>query len=334
MATGDNVKARAEFEAAARLLSELTQSFPRVVEYKELHTKAAFQFGTLLIQLGDLSPAETQLRAALSSASALNADSPDNRNYLEAMADAHEQLGNVLRAQGKSAASEAEYRESLAARQRLMTAAPDVPEYPIRSGILCFNLGNWARDVGSNDDALTWYGQSIEVLTSKLGAEPRDETAQLVLGRAYWGRAELLASLQRYEDAVRDWDRASQYKTGEQRSFFRMKRAYSLVHLHPGEALQEAEQLLSDMNSVLEPEIYYDGACVYALLSEKESNEQQQREMLGKRAVELLEKARTLNYFDTGEKVEQLKKDADLDSIRERQDFQQLIAQLSAPTTG
>ena len=64
------------------------------------------------------------------------------------------------------------------------------------------------------------------------------------------------------------------------------------------------------------------------MLSEKD---EQQRETLAKRAVELLEKARTLNYFETSEEIEQLKKDADLNSLRERQDFQNVLEKLSVP---
>jgi Tfp pilus assembly protein PilW len=55
---------------------------------------------------------------------------------------------------------------------------------------------------------------------------------------------------------------------------------------------------------------------------------EKQAEEHARQAMSLLERARRAGYFATQEGIEHLKKDADLDFLRDRDDFRQLLSRL------
>jgi hypothetical protein len=67
----------------------------------------------------------------------------------------------------------------------------------------------------------------------------------------------------------------------------------------------------------------YDLACVFALAT-RAANPSPLADRYGSRAVELLRKAINAGYRDT----EHMKRDKDLDSLRSREDFRKLVAEL------
>jgi hypothetical protein len=82
-------------------------------------------------------------------------------------------------------------------------------------------------------------------------------------------------------------------------------------------ALKDADQLAkTDLK-----EVVYNSACVYALAHAKTKHDKH-----AVRAIELLRQAVGKGYRD----VAHLRKDADLDSLRPRDDFRQFIAELEA----
>jgi hypothetical protein len=94
----------------------------------------------------------------------------------------------------------------------------------------------------------------------------------------------------------------------------------------------------NDVEAVLKaapvmPLIFYDAACAYALASEAAAKDtsvpETDRRVLAQRhaarSVELLRQAVAVGYDD----AEHMKRDTDLDSLRARADFQELLRQLA-----
>lgn len=130
--------------------------------------------------------------------------------------------------------------------------------------------------------------------------------------------------LKRYADAVKDWDRAIA-SDDEKLAEFRLKRADALARSgEHARATAEAELLAEPANAL--KEVVYDAACIYSLSSAGVSSNAQLAERYAARAVELLRRASQKGFRD----VKHIEKDSDLDSLRQREDFKKLLAELQS----
>ena len=99
-------------------------------------------------------------------------------------------------------------------------------------------------------------------------------------------------------------------------------------------ATAEADEVTT--KTVVSGGTLYDAACVFSLSNTAAMNDetlpQKQRHELAQqyaiRAVELLTEARESGFFDKPANVERMKKDSDLDPIREEAGFKKLMEQL------
>jgi hypothetical protein len=72
--------------------------------------------------------------------------------------------------------------------------------------------------------------------------------------------------------------------------------------------------------------VLYDAACIFSLASATVKEDVKLQERYAARAMELLRQAVQKGFQD----VAHMKKDTDLDPLREREDFQKLIRELEA----
>jgi predicted Zn-dependent protease len=148
------------------------------------------------------------------------------------------------------------------------------------------------------------------------------------LRKAQWGRAEALEKLSRHAEAVRDWDRAIEREEGPNLPQFRLMRALALARGgDPGTAVTELKDLAEAKNAT--PLTLYNLACGYALVSAVVKDEPARAAAYAARAVELLARANAAGYFKDAANVEHLKKNRDLNSLRSREDFRKLLAELA-----
>ena len=189
---------------------------------------------------------------------------------------------------------------------------------------------------GRTADAPDWYARAIATLEPDVAQETRLVKARMFLRNSHWGRADTLGKLNRHGEALPDWDRAVELSPPPQRPNVQMGRAMGLVRA--GEivrAAEAADELLATPR--LPPGIIYDGACLFALAAAGVQDDAALRERHAVRAVELLAQAQAQGYFRQAGQVEHLKKDDDLTTLRERDDFRKLLAELqqsSPPKVG
>lgn len=185
------------------------------------------------------------------------------------------------------------------------------------------NLGNVVKDRGQFEAALTWYAQAVATLQPVLAQETRNGMARLFLRNSHWGTAEALTRLGRHADALPDWDRAIDLTEGPTPPNMRLQRAIALVHLKQySRATAEATILASAANA--NADTLYDAACVYALSGAAAQDDPTHAESCANRAIALLRQAIAKGWKN----AEHLKTDRDLDSLRRRDDFQKLVAEL------
>jgi hypothetical protein len=87
----------------------------------------------------------------------------------------------------------------------------------------------------------------------------------------------------------------------------------------------EAEELVAGDKPAVA--LFYDAACICSLAAAK-SSDSVAGDQYAARAVALLAQAHARGYFKEAARVEKLKKDADLDPLRGRPDFQKLLTEL------
>jgi hypothetical protein len=221
---------------------------------------------------------------------------------------------------------------NLVAKKELALANQAVADSRIYLAMSYNSLGTFADRSSKQEDGIAWYTKAIAVLEAVRQHEPNQAQASDLLGTAHTLRAFDLTRLNRHGEALRDWDRALELAHASAKDGIRQQRALALAHEgHHVQAVAEVHDLTErkEVNAAR----LYDLACVCALALAAAHQDtklpQAQRDQLGEeyavRAIELLAKAQTAGHFKDRTKVEHLKKDTDLDGLRGRDDFQELV---------
>ena len=234
----------------------------------------------------------------------------------------HLNLGALLQDLGKGAESEAAYRRAMTIQEKLTDDFPAVPEYQFDLGCSYGAYGNRLRTGGRAAESLEWYAKSIHTLALVYERKPRDVPARQFLLNSYGGRA--MAHVQLHNDAlaVADWNKAIELSLHEEQFGLRALRAASQLRAgQVSEAVAEAAELTKQ--SIWNPAQWYDYACIYAVASGKSADK---RRLYADRAIELLQVALKAGWKDAA----RMKKDKDLDPIRNRDDFTKLVEEVEA----
>jgi hypothetical protein len=143
-----------------------------------------------------------------------------------------------------------------------------------------------------------------------------------------------LDQLGRYTEAQKDWDSAVALAAGQRQDVLRMKRVDKLARSgHHARATAEAAILTEKKKPAIDY-WYYDLACVYSVAAAaaaakdpKLPAEEKTRlaEGYAARAVRLLAKAVASGEFNDPSLLANFKKDEDLRSLRQREDFRQFL---------
>jgi hypothetical protein len=134
-----------------------------------------------------------------------------------------------------------------------------------------------------------------------------------------------LTNLARYPEAFKDWDLAVALEPGPEQPGIRLERAGCLARAgFAARAFAQANALAGDPKGP--PSLIYDAACVCALASAAVKSDRPLAEQYARRAVALLRQAVARGFGD----YDKFKKDTDLASLRQREDFHALLAELEA----
>jgi tetratricopeptide (TPR) repeat protein len=320
-------EAEEAYRQALTIQEKLTVDFPVVTKYREALAMSYNNLGNLLSDLGKKVEAEAALRQALTINAKLVADFPAVPHYRQTLASSQFSLGNLFLALEKRAEAEAAYRQALSIYEKLAAEFPAVPEYRHALGGCQCNLGHVLRANMQPEQSLECYAKGIATLDGVLRQTNVNPSAQQFLRNAHWGRAQALDELKRHTEAAADWDKTVELSPEPERTGFRVARA--LGRVRAGEvdaAIQEAEELAKNANA----DTLYNAACVFALASTAPPHPnplpQGTREKYAQRAIALLQQAVAKGYKN----AEHMKKDDDLKSLREREDFKKLLSELEA----
>jgi serine/threonine protein kinase/tetratricopeptide (TPR) repeat protein len=319
---GQRPEAEAAFRRAVDLHEKLAAEFPAVPEHRTELASSHNNLAVLLAQLGKRPEAEAVLRRAVDLQEKLAAKYPAVPECRRDLALSHNNLGALLANLGKWSAAEVAHRRALDLREKLAAESPAVPGYRTDLGSSQLNFGELLRKSQQPQQALEWFGKAITTLAGVLRQVPGDVSTQRFLRNAHGGRAQTLDALQRHAAAAADWDKAVELSPPQERTSLRLSGAASRVRAgQVGPALREVEELAKNADA----DTLYNAACVYALASAAAPGH---KDKYARRAVELLRQAVAKGYRN----IEHLKQDEDLSSLRGRDDFRKLVAEIEKPS--
>src|SRR5262249_34226807 len=246
-----------------------------------------------------------------------------------ALARAYTSLGTLLYGLKNRPEAEAAFRRALELREKVAAEFPAIPEYRIDLAGSYVNFGRLIRDDGRILDSLDWFAKAIPLLEGILEQDSRVSAARSFLRNAYASRAESLDKLNRYGEAVAGLGPAHELDEGSMRSHFRLARAYGLSRIgNHREASATVEGLALGAN--LDGKTLFNLACIDARCAAAAGDDAPRRESYAAAAIALLVRAWGAGYFRDAADIDHLKKDSDLDALRDREDYRQLLKELDA----
>jgi tetratricopeptide (TPR) repeat protein len=226
---------------------------------------------------------------------------------------------------GRLDEARAPYEKALALHEALAKEFPEAAGHAVDLGGSYCNLGALLLELDRPEEALPWLVKAIATLEKALPRDPQPGTARQFLCNSLVTRAQALARLRRYSEALPDWDRALALEEGPRRVYFRLDRAATLVRAgRHAEAVAEADALAGGKDPT--PQLLYRAACVCALASAV-PDDAAQREQYAAHAAELLRGAMDRGFKD----ARRVQKGHDLDPLRAREDFQKLVLRIAPP---
>jgi tetratricopeptide (TPR) repeat protein/tRNA A-37 threonylcarbamoyl transferase component Bud32 len=342
-ATGRLREAEADYEQAVSIRKQLVTDFPDRPEYRLSLAGSHLNRGILRRDMGRLPEAEEDYGHALSIQKQLAADFPSRPDFRQELANGHNSRGSLLGDMGRLKEAEADFDQALSIHKQLAADFPSRPEFRRMLASSHVNRGTLLRITGRLQEAEKDHGQALTIYTRLAADFPNQPDLRGELAGTYvhlatlhqkqgnWAASKrlLLECRPHHLAALTANPRHPSY-----RQFYRRHLAVlTAVHaglLEPEEAVRSAETCRDlGWNA---PADAYDAACFLSLcvsiVAKHDKLDATQRKEAAQfyddAAMKLLRDAVSKGYKD----VAHLKQDTDLDPLRQRDDFQKLVAEL------
>jgi len=343
---GDLKEAEAAYTAALDIHKQLADEFPTRPEFRQALARSHNNLGVLLADTGRLKEAEAAYTAARDIQKQLADEFPTRPDFRQELAQSHNNLGVLLRATGRLKEAEAAYRDALDLRKQLAAEFPTRPDFRQELAQSHNNLGVLLDATGRLKEAEAAYTAALDIRKQLAAEFPtnldlRNELAGTCVNLALLcnQRREFKAAKQHLAEGEPHHQAAleANSRNPTYRQFYR-NHLWALTEAHAG--LGEQADALKAAQRVRDlgwdpPKNAYDAACGLALcipiVAKDEQLDADKRkaavQFYGDQAMKLLREAVEKGFKN----VEHMKKDTDLDPLREREDFQKLLAELPQP---
>jgi serine/threonine protein kinase/tetratricopeptide (TPR) repeat protein len=332
---GKRIEAEAVYRQAITITAKLVTDFPAVPIYRSDLANSHFSLGILLDRLGKRPEAEAEYRAALAVQEKLVADFPATPDYRREVAATHNNLGTLLRVPGQK---ETEYRAALTLFKKLVADFPSVPLYRRDLANSHINLGTVLRDPGQREaeyragidirkalvadfPSVPQYHSDLAISHNNLGALLSD------LGRRPEAEAEYRAALAQDEKLAADFPDESKYRYELATGHNLLAKLLRDLGKQPEAEAEYRAALVAANEVAAAPNLsaiqFYNLACVSALAAA--NLPQAESDHAAACSVELLRHAVLRGFRD----IAHLLKDSDLDALRRRADYADLLWDLA-----
>ena len=348
-ATGDLTGALASFEQARNLLESLVVLNPESADYRAAISRCLHGIARAQNHSGRASQALVSHEQALALRRKLAETNPEVTQFQIDLAQSYHDIGAIHRASGHARAALAAYERSRAISQKLTETDPTATQFQSALAQSHIDIGYIHQETENFAAALAAFEQARAISQKLAGANPAVTRFEGDLAQSYQGIGSIQDLTGHFADAIASFDRARTIlqKLVDANPTLtllqnRLAMTYSYVGLvrqrtgRPAEAAAEFEKAVAIMDRIskLQPSSYdlYNLACFQSLLSGVAGQPGSGLTgtdvgVLGGQAVATLRRAVDAGLRD----VAFMRRDADLDPLRARPDFQLLLLDLAFP---
>jgi len=321
-----------EYGEAESIYQKLANDHPKIPNYKDKLARIHHNLGQAYLHLRQPDLAVAAYGKARDLRKQLIRDYPTIPDYRVALARTLNNLGNLFCETGRPKEASAPLGESRSIREQLVHDYPDVTDFRVSLGNSHSNLGLMEMVQGKHQAALDWLDRAVRMLEAVLKKEPRQTFARKFLNEAYHRRVTTLSQLGRHADAQRDLGRLLELDGGVKKDPWRLLRAESLARMgQHGPAITEVDVLAARKS--MSANNLYNLACICSLCSAavrrdtqlNKAEQNQKADQYAALAIDFLKKAKAAGFFKPADVIEDVRKDKDLDALRQRRDFQELF---------
>ena len=313
-------EAAESFRKAVALGERLVSDFPNDSAHQAVTALGQLNLGFALAQIRKHSDAEGHYRKSIELYEKLVAGVSAEPDYRSGLGNSHAYSGATLASLGKREPAKEQHQKALAIREGLATEFSGVTLYRLDLSRTYSDLGAIESGGDRPADSLPWFEKAIAIQSATFRADSDSAAARQLLRYSYQSRADALGRLGRHEESLRDWDKVIELSPPEALLDAKAQRACLRARLGKlAEAIAEATEITKSDST--NGERCYNLACVYSVASGKDAAKKSE---YADRAMELLQNAAKLGFKDAA----LVAKDPDLDSLRTRDDFKKLLADL------
>jgi tetratricopeptide (TPR) repeat protein len=318
------------FQTAADLLDpqvldKLAATPEQLADWHKARGHAFNNLGVVRREAGRRTDAAEATRISVKIKEQLAEQFPSVPQYRFELAGGYTNLGALLSAIGQRSEARAAYERAIQIDERLVAASPGVPVYAAALAKAYSALGRHIGDSGALEQSLPWLTKAVDVLESHYRRDRRVANVRENLQTSCWARAETLCGLERYQQALPDWDRAIELDDGRYNVTLRVKRASNLLNLNDHARVAADARAIAESLEASAKDLFF-AACFLGRAAQLARDDQTLVDQYGARAVAALRQAAAKGYPNDA----RWKDERDLEVLRDREDFQKLMAELDA----
>jgi serine/threonine-protein kinase len=216
------------YEQARAVCERLSAAAPGDRQWQSMLAVAHLNCGSAYMLLHQATRAEHDFEAAVAIGKVLVRDHPEVGEYKYTLANNYVNLATIYSGRGQRARAAEVLKDAEKLLAPLVAAMPEALDYAVTLGAAYVNLGYTVGHLGRLKEALEFENKAVKTLEAILAREPKHQGAAEKAGTAHGARAEVLQALQRYAEAVKDWERFIELDKGNERRW-RGSRALALA---------------------------------------------------------------------------------------------------------
>jgi serine/threonine protein kinase/Tfp pilus assembly protein PilF len=303
-----------------RMLDKLSVSPDLRASWQKVRGGAFQNLSVVRGEAGRPAEALDAVRMSVSIKEQLSEQFPSVPQYRFELSGGYINLGAIHSQLKQPGEARTAYERAVQIDERLVAAAPAVPLYAVALAKAYSALGRHIGDSGALEQSLPWLTKAVDVLESHHRRDPRVADVRENLQTACWARAMTLCGLERYRQALPDWDRAIEMDDGRYQVTLRMRRASNLLNMKDHARAAADARAAAGSTKATARDLYL-AAAVHAHAARLARDDVVLVEQYGAGAVALLRQAAAKGYPNPQRWTD----DGDLKSLRERADFRELL---------
>ncbi len=323
--SGRYADAHVQYRKAIGIREKLVSDFTAVPEYRQQLGGAYSNLANLLLNEKKYKDAEGLYRKALAIQEKLVADFSDLPSRRQNLAHFHFKLAGLLKKTGKADEAKDNCYRGIALLEKLVLDLPGTQDHELNLGRVYELLATIKLETEKPGESIAWFDKAIETIGPVVLANPEDKLSRGILSRCHEERARAFDGQQMYTEAAADWLKALELGAKANSKNLKASRARSLAN---SGLTSNGLELIADLidSTHREADLWFQCACVFSIASGKEEEKKQE---YADRAMQLLGKAVQSGYNNW----KHLKTEIDLNPIRARDDFVNLLNELETKGT-